>query len=258
MSHGTAVLLFLVGLFAGMVLLQKAGRRAGRRELAKGGAAAGAGLGPLEGAIFGLLGLLVAFTFSGAAARFDTRRQLIVQEANAIGTAYLRVDLLPQASQAQARDSFREYLDTRLRAYRLLPDVDAARKEFARAIVLQEDIWRQAVLASRDSEGGQAARLLLPALNDMFDITTTRAVALQTHAPPIIFAMLAVLALLCSFLAGAATAHATHPGLVQSLAFPVILVVTVYVILDLEYPRAGLIRIDNVDLVLVDVRQSMK
>jgi hypothetical protein len=181
-----------------------------------------------------------------------------VQEANAIGTARLRLDLLPQAAQAPLRDSFRDYVDTRLRAYRLLPDADAAHKEFARAIALQEGIWRQAVLASRDSEGGQSARLLLPALNDMFDITTTRAVALQTHAPTIIFAMLAVLALVCSFLAGAATAHASNPGFVQSLAFPLILVVTVYVILDLEYPRAGLIRIDAVDQVIADVRQSMK
>jgi hypothetical protein len=259
MSHGLAVFLFLLGLFVGMVLLHRFGRQAGKRQLASGPADLGAGLGPLEGAIFGLLGLLVAFTFSGAASRFDARRNLIVHEANAISTAYLRLDVLPAAAQPALREDFRQYTDTRLEAYRLIPtDVAAAQREFARAVALQLVIWQKAVLASRDSEGSQAARLLLPALNEMFDVATTRAVAAETHAPNLVFAMLGLLALVCSFIAGAATAHSPRAGFVQVLAFPVILVVTVYVILDLEYPRAGLIRIDAVDQVIADVRESMK
>jgi hypothetical protein len=258
MSHALGVALFLIGLFLGMVFLLQLGRRAGRRQLSTAAQAASAGLGPLEGAIFGLLGLLVAFTFSGAASRFDTRRDLIVKEANAIGTAYLRLDLLPAAAQPALRDSFREYVDTRLRAYRLIPDVEAARAEFARANVLQGVIWHKAVLATADAGGGQSARLLLPALNDMFDITTTRAVAAETHVPLVIFAMLAALALVCSFLAGTTTAHSAEVGMLQLLAFPLILVVTVYVILDLEYPRVGFIRIDSVDHVIAEVRAGMK
>ncbi|HZD48224.1 MAG TPA: hypothetical protein VE178_05700, partial [Silvibacterium sp.] len=65
------------------------------------------GIGVIDGAVFGLMGLLLAFSFSGAEARFEVRRQLIVQETNAIGTAYLRVDLLPEAAQPQIRDDFR-------------------------------------------------------------------------------------------------------------------------------------------------------
>jgi hypothetical protein len=255
MSHDAAVLLFLLLLFVGMVLLLELGRRVGRRPLTA-GADGGPGLGPLEGAIFGLLGLLVAFTFSGAAGRFDARRQLIVQEANAVGTAYLRLDLLPPASQPALRASLREYVDARMLGYRALPDLEAAGKYFARGGVLQGDIWRQAVAASR-SEESQPARLLLPALNDMFDVGTSREVAAGTHLPNIIFGMLCLLALVCSFLAGSATARNATLGLLQTITFPFILVVTVYVILDLEYPRAGLIRIDAVDQVLVHVRKSM-
>jgi len=66
-----------------------------------------AGAGAVEGSVFGLLGLLIAFTFSGAAFRFDARRQLAVEETNAIGTAYLRLDLLPADKQPALRDSFR-------------------------------------------------------------------------------------------------------------------------------------------------------
>jgi hypothetical protein len=68
------------------------------------------GLGVIDGAVFGLMGLLLAFSFSGAVSRFETRLQFIVQETNAIGTAWLRVDLLSEAAQAEIRNDFRAYL----------------------------------------------------------------------------------------------------------------------------------------------------
>jgi hypothetical protein len=253
MSHHAAVFLFLGCLFVGMVLLLELGRRTKRLRA---DSSAGSGLGPLEGALFGLLGLLLAFTFSSAAARFDARRHLIVEEANAISTAYLRLDLLPPASQQALRASFREYTDARLHGFEAFPDLVGAQAQFDKADALQGTIWRQAVAACK-AEDGQAARLLIPALNEMFDITTTRAVAMRTHLPNLILGMLAVLAFVCAFLAGTAMPQGTVPSVVRGVAFPLILVVTVYVILDLEYPRAGLIRIDSVDEVIADVRRSM-
>ena len=114
-------------LFAGMLLLSEVGRRiaAARRArdpegLTKGGGAAEAG-------VFGLLGLLIAFTFSGAAARFEDRRHLISDEANAIGTAYLRVDLLPGETQPPIRDLFRKDADIRATVYRNAADPQANR-----------------------------------------------------------------------------------------------------------------------------------
>jgi hypothetical protein len=256
MSHTLGVVLFLLVLFLAMVLCLELGRRAGRRQLAKEGADFGSGLGPLEGAIFGLLGLLVAFTFSGAAARFDARRQLILHEANAIGTAYLRLDVLPAASQPALRADFRNYLDARIRGYQALPDLTRAHVDFAQAAVLQTSLWHKAV-ASTQGGDAQASRLFLPALNEVFDIAVAREVAAVTHVPGIILGMLALLALFCSFLAGSATAKSPTVGLVQSIAFPLIFTVTLYVILDLEYPSAGLIRLDAVDQVLLEVRRSM-
>src|SRR5262245_47987101 len=90
---------FAGGLFLGMVLLLEVGRRLGQRRQSLDAEGGRAGLGAVEGAVFALMGLLIAFTFSGAAARFDSRRQLIVDEANAIGTAWLRLDLLPASAQ---------------------------------------------------------------------------------------------------------------------------------------------------------------
>src|SRR4029453_18497626 len=110
-----------------------------------------------------VLGLLIAFTFSGAAARFDSRRQLIVEETNNIGTAYLRVDLLPAGARSALRESFRRYLDARIETYRKLPDIAAARASLARANELQRQIWQQAVEAIRADGSLPAPLLLLPA-----------------------------------------------------------------------------------------------
>src|SRR6185503_8225075 len=96
-------LMFAGALFLAMPLLLETGRRLGIRRLAQEPQGAGQSFGVVEGAVFSLLGLLIAFTFSGAAARSDTRRELIIQEANNIGTAYLRLDLLPAAAQPALR-----------------------------------------------------------------------------------------------------------------------------------------------------------
>jgi hypothetical protein len=246
------------GLFVGMLALMETGRRLGLRRLVQDSDAARAGFGVVEAAIFALMGLLIAFTFSGAASRFDTRRQLVVEEANAIGTAYLRLDLLPANAQPALRESFRQYVEARLDAYRKLPDIVAAKKALAQATLLQGRIWNQALAACQEAPQ-PATMLLLPALNAMIDITTTRSVATQIHPPLVIFAMLCVLALASSLLAGYSMAGGRPSSCwMHMLAFAVIMAATVYVILDLEYPRLGLIRVDAVDQVLGDLRDSMK
>ena len=250
--------LLTLALFAGMLALLEIGRRIGVHRLAIDPDGAQAGTGAVDGAVFALLGLLVAFTFSGAATRFEERRALIVQEANDIGTAYLRVDLLPAAAQPAMRDLFRRYVDSRMDVYRKGPDPDAVRAELARSGKLQGEIWNGAVAASR-MEGAPpaAAMLLLPALNQMIDITTTRTMATKMHPPMAIFAMLFVLALAGALLAGYGMAGSKSRSWIHMVGFAAVMAGAVYVMVDIEYPRLGLIRVDNFDQVLVDVRQSM-
>ena len=247
---------FAGGLFVGVLVFLEVGRRIGRRRIAAG--VAEGGFGAVESAIFGLMGLLIAFTFSGAAGRFDDRRHLVTQEANAIGTAWLRIDLVPGEAQAKLRDLFRRYLDSRLETYRAARKTELSMAEFARSTVLQQDIWTVAVAACRDPGAAPGApMLLLPALNEMIDITTTRLMATRIHPPPVIFAMLVVLTLAGALLAG--HAMATHPtwSWTHGLALAAVLSATVYIIIDIEYPRLGFIRVDAADEVLVDLRKSM-
>ncbi len=214
----------------------------------------------VDSAVFSLYGLLLAFTFSGAPGRLDVRRQLIAQEANAIGTAYLRLDLLSPETQPAMREQFRKYLESRIEIYRKLPDIESAKAELSQSAKLQTDIWAQAVVGTRlPGCHPEAGKLLLPALNEMIDITTTRTMALRIHPPLIIFGLLFLLALVCSLLAGYGMATSQQRSWLHILAFTAIAVITVFVILEIEYPRTGFLPVENrYDQVLVDLRESMQ
>jgi len=249
--------LFAGSLFLGMLLVLELGRRIGIRRLRRNGTSGGSG--PVEGAIFALFGLLVAFTFSGAASRFDMRRGLVADEANDIGTAYLRLDLLSAADRSDLRQMFREYLDSRLEVYRRMPDLEAAFAELNRSAGLQQNIWTRGVSATRNAEAHpNAAMLLLPALNAMFDITTTRTMAARSHPPLVIYWLLFLLGLGCALLAGHAMAGMKTRNWFHAAGFAAFVSVVVFVIVDLEYPRMGLINLGAYDQVLVDLRDSMK
>jgi hypothetical protein len=249
--------LFALGLLVGMILMLELGHRVGARQRARITEGGTAGIGAVEGAIFALLGLLIAFTFQGAMVRFDERRALIVQEANNIGTAWLRIDLLPASTQPALRDLFRQYLDSRLLTYRKIPDTVAVKAELDHTAQLQGEIWKVALAGQKES--GQVIVVgLLPALNQMFDIVTTRTMAAQTHPPAILFVLLGLMACAAAFLAGHGMSGSKTRSWIHSLGFAAILAVTVFVIMDMEYPRLGLIRVDSFDQVLVDLRQSMK
>jgi len=247
-----------IAIFAGIITFLLIGRWIGRRAIARYGASV-PNIGSLEAAVFALLGLLIAFTFSGALSRFDLRRAQAVDEANAVGTAWLRVDLLPAPAQPALRETLRNYVDARIATYRSLPDVEAARRELARSQQLQNEIWRQAVAAIHMPDSRPEAELLVvPALNQMFDITTVRVTATQIHPPLIIYVMLIGLALASGLLSGYQTAAEKDHDWVHKIGFAAIVAFTVYVILDIEYPRLGFVRLDAIDQVMVNVRAGMK
>jgi hypothetical protein len=250
--------LFAAGLFILMLAFIEVGRRIGAARLARDPDGLGKGVSAVEGAVFALLGLMIAFTFSGAASRFEDRRHLITQEANAIGTAYLRIDLLPGDAQAPLRELFRRYLDLRLEQSRNSGNLPA-RAMIASAAVVQRDIWNNVLAVSHSSEAaGQGSRLLILALNPMFDIATTRAMATQSHPPAVIYLLLAGLGLIGSLLVGYSMSANKNRTSLHAVLFAAVISLVLYLILDLEYPRLGLIRVDAADEVLIELRQSMQ
>jgi hypothetical protein len=258
MSFTISVLVLAGGLFVGMLALLDVGRRIGVRRFQHDAEGARAGFGVIQGSVFGLLGLLIAFTFSGAASRFDARRQLIVKEVNAIGTAWMRIDMLPPHTRPAIQDGFRRYLDARLAAYRKLPDVAAATREFANAQRIQEEVWAKATAVCRTEDGAPARMLLIPAMNEMFNIAEARALATHMHPPVIIFVMLSLLALAGALLAGYSMGAGRTRSWIHMLGFAATTALAIYVILEFEYPRLGFIRPEHFDQALVDLRSSMK
>ncbi|MCC7218727.1 MAG: DUF4239 domain-containing protein [Burkholderiales bacterium] len=258
MSHTAFTLFASAILFFAMLACLEIGRRLGGRRIAADPDHGQDGTGAIEGAVYALLGLLIAFTFSGAASRFDERRNLIVQESNDVGTAWLRVDLLPATAQPAMRDLFRRYLDARLGVYRDVENPEATQAALARTNTLQGEIWAHAVAATRSDGASPAApMLLLPALNQMFDTASSRILATKMHPPVIIFAMLFALALASALFAGYGMAGARARNWVYMIGFAAVMAGAVNVIVDLEYPRLGLIRVDTFDQALADLRKSM-
>jgi hypothetical protein len=229
-------------LFAGL----EAGFRLGRRASLDQDAAASSQIGAIQGAILGMLGLLLAFSFSAAGARFLERQDLIVQEANAIGTAWLRADLLDEPQRSELRDALKRYTQHRIgvTAGGLRAGVSAA--VLAEVDRLQDEIWKSAV-AGVTARPGSTLAVLAP-VNDVIDLHSIRIAAGGKHIPWLVLGLL----IACSSLALAVIGYGCGVGgrrrapLTFSLA--VLIGTALWITIDLDHPRAGMIQLSDAPL----------
>ena len=253
------VVLLVLGLFLVMLAAAEVGRRIGIARLSRQSDGLAKGGGSADAATFALLGLLIAFTFSGAASRFQDRRDLIAAEANAIGTAYLRLDLLQDDVQPPLRELFRRYVEVRATVYRQALDDAATQAKLDETAELQAAIWTMAASAvKREGVPTSTSTLVIGALNEMIDMTTTQVMATRSHPPLVVFLLLMAMSLVCALLVGYATSQNTARSWLHTLTFAAVISLTVYVIIDIEFPRVGLIRVDAADDLLLQVRESMR
>jgi hypothetical protein len=254
-SPSTTVVIPLI-LFAAMLVCLDIGYRAARAA-GRGSERFHDGVAAIDAAIFALLGLLLGFSFAGAMSRLDARRQLIVREANAISTAYLRLDVLPLSEQPRIRHLFRDFLDRRLRAYQG-HDLATTERLIDEGGDLEERLWAALVKINRDDPTRETSRVVLPAVNDMMDVTTARAVALQTRLPLPILALLITMAILSALVAGYAMAKRSSRSLLHMALYAAAVSTTVFVMLDLDNPRVGLIRLDATERILQELHDSIR
>jgi len=215
------------------------------------------GLGVVEGAVFALLGLMLAFQFAGAANRLDTRRSLAIREANAIGTAYLRLDLLDPEQATPLRELFHEYVVARVHALETGVGLDTVLAHIGNAERLQQSIWNKAIAACV-GKPPQVPQLVLPAINEMIDLLTESKTISQTHAPILLYLFLVVLMLVGGVVAGNAMSRCARAPYLHMLIFAIVIACTMYLILDLEFPRLGFIRIGAADQPLLDLLNLFK
>jgi hypothetical protein len=155
------------------------------------------------------------------------------------------------------RKDFRDYLESRIELYQNIADKKKVSEIEEKTASLQMKIWKESVAASRQSDNMSASLLLLPALNSMFDICSARTAVRQVHQPKIIFIVMILQALICSLIAGYGMAIKKKRSWIHLLGFTLVLLITLVVILDMEYPRVGFIRIDALDALLSDLRKLM-
>jgi hypothetical protein len=260
MSHTETIALSSVvmcGLIGLVLLSLECGHRLGVRQRARSPHTIPNVNPTIEASVFGLMGLLIGFTFYGAGSRFDNRRSLAVKEANAIGTTYLRLDLLTAEFRPGLQEDFRAYLRSRLEIERKIPDIDAVRAAVHRSSTLQSSLWKSVVAAAKDV-GPAEKSLVLSSLNETIDITTDRTVALITHPPIAVYVMLGLTVVTSSVLAGYTMSASAIRNWISTITIALVLGIALYVILDYEYPRVGLVRIDDTDQILVDALEKMK
>jgi hypothetical protein len=215
----------------------------------------GANVSTLEASVLGLLALMIGFTFSMALNRFEARRDALVSEANAIGTAALRARLLPAPYGEESLKLFKDYARIRVS---LAEGEQASEKNFAalqRSKEIQEALWRQAHGALVKDNAMVPTGLYIQALNDVFDNQLKRATIVRNRVPNIVFVALYSVAVAALWLTGYASAvdrrHWRQPTYVACfLVAGVILLIQ-----DLDRPSGGFITVSQQPM--IDTEQAL-
>lgn len=207
----------------------------------------------INGTLLGLLGLLLAFTFGMSNSRFNSRRDLIVQEANNIGTAVLRTDVYPDSVRKLLKSMLKDYVEARISFYNAGMDVEKFVFYYYQADDIGRRLWLLAADYARTDEVTARTSQLLPALNAMIDIKTTRRAAGESTIPDSIMYFLFILCCCSAFLLG--YDHIEKIDWIIVIGFAIMLSATVFNIIDLDRPRSGLIDMDRTNQNMVELRE---
>lgn len=224
------------------------GRRTTKRE-----APDNAHLGAVQGAILGLLGLLLGFSFAGASTRFIERQDVIVREANAIGTAYLRADLLEVPHRQELKDALRDYTALRVAMYDAVTE-QAILKVLEASSALHQKAWTAAVAGVQRAPAVTIA--VLPCVNDVIDLHTVRSAQYRRHLPRPVGAALALCSVVALVTVGYSGGLSKRRSGWLTWSLALLFAVVLWVTLDLDYPRRGLIRVSN--QAMIDLQKSMQ
>jgi len=190
------------------------------------------------GAILTLLGLIIGFTFSMAVNRYDQRKNYEEQEANAIGTEYVRVDVLAASQAAKIRASLRDYLDQRI-VYYTSPNAELLRQTRARTLQLQSGLW-SAMIPPVIAKPDAVSALVMSGMNDVLNSEGYSEAAWRNRIPIAAWILLLLTATFCNVLLGY-HAHGKPSPLLSVL--PVALAISFFLIADIDSPRSGIIRV---------------
>jgi hypothetical protein len=205
----------------------------------------------LKSALLGLLALLLGFTFAMAVSRHDTRKELVVQEANAIGTVYLRAEYLPEAVATDVQDLLRSLVDARLEFYNVGIGPDLLAVANKKAADIEKKLWSHAVSMARTMPQSDPVGLFIESLNDVIDLQEKRQAALDNHVPEAVVSLLFFVSALGMAFIGYGCGLAGKRRPVSTALFAFLIIVVLLVILDVDRPRRGLTEVSQASLLRV-------
>jgi ABC-type multidrug transport system fused ATPase/permease subunit len=209
--------------------------------------------GVVQGALLGLVGLLLAFGLSMAVGRYESRRALVVQEANDIGTTYLRAQLLTEPERSRSMELLEEYTDAAIEVADAVPDTESYRAAVANVERLQGELWTLATDAVNADPVGTGPRLYTETLNETFDTHTSRVASLGNRVPtPVMMLLVVGSAVAVGVLAFYLTL--LGKGMTTSLITATVVLIILFVSFDLDRPRRGFIEVP--DAPLMQLRDS--
>lgn len=236
-------------LFIGLLMVSELGFRIGRKTSLLYNLTLEPQLQAMEAAMLTLLALILGFTFSMAATRLDARRQIVVDEANAIGTAYLRSDLMADPSaRSNYQRALKGFLAERIEIYQA-PNTDPRLLEFEkRADAAQNLAWNMAVAQAREKPTPISA-LIVSAVNEMIDARGRQVKVFADRVPKQIVNFLFMLSLIVFGVVGYVNGIKDDRSIAITCLFAGAIVLTVFIVLDLDRPRRGLIQIEPTSLI---------
>ena len=212
-------------------------------------------IGAVQAAVLGMLGLLLGFTFSMGVERYDRRRELVLQDANTIGTTWLRASLLPEGYRQAVRDLLREYVDLRIRAQQEARDPGRLAEDLRRSAEIKTKLWAQAEAAAREAPNDITATFI-DTLNEMIDTDAERLGAWRNRIPSGVWVILMVVAGVgCWTTAYAAGADGVRSPL-TNVMLPLLITVVILLIFDLTHERGGMVDVSQQPL--LDLQNSIR
>jgi len=207
----------------------------------------------LKGSTFALVALLMAFSFSATSNRYEMRQRLVLEQANAIGTAYLRAGLLGEPASSNIRNTLRQYVDVRLQHFRTGYHTEASALLQLKIDGLMNTVWAEVESENATDPESVRTSLIVPAANDVIDLSSTRAWANRNHLPDPVLALLLASVVISSLLLGHSSGQAARRHVGLWLASNVVLSLVLYVVLDFDRPKRGVIQIDQTPLIELQV-----
>ena len=255
--YGYNSVIIVAVLFIAIVLLNEVGFRIGRFVQSSTDSEVKSLTGSIQASILGLLALLLGFTFSMSMQRYDNRSMVLIDEANAIGTAILRIELLPEQFRPEANALFKDYVSLRVDIGQLDLTKTDERNVYNKKIThLQNRLWSLAISATEIDPRPVTTGAFIKSLNDVIDSQGKRNALLQMQVPEVVLILLFIVFISSGGIMGYSAGLSGKRMFAPIVLVSILITLIVFIIIDLDRPKRGLIQVNQ--SVMIELLKDLK